>query len=112
MVHTSGGSRIFQTGREYLEFRINEGCLQNVVAIGELDSNLRENAQENRAKRKISGHSRKPNLPSFSVYKEVLTGRFLELFKILDFARLKPEINRLTRENRPAEKTASRNQTC
>ena len=39
-------------------------------------------------------------------------GRFLELFEILDFTRLKPEINRLTRENRPAEKTASRNQTC
>ena len=34
---------------------------------------LRENAQENRAKRKIHGHSRKPNLPSFSVYREVLT---------------------------------------
>ena len=31
------------------------------------------NAQENRAKRKIRGHSRKPNLPSFSVYREVLT---------------------------------------
>ena len=39
-------------------------------------------------------------------------GRFLELFEILDFTRMKPEINRLTRENRPAEKTASRNQTC
>ena len=39
-------------------------------------------------------------------------GRFLELFEILDFARLKPEINRLTRENWPAEKTVSRNQTC
>ena len=39
-------------------------------------------------------------------------GRFLELFEILDFTRLKPEINRLKRENRPAEKTASRNQTC
>lgn len=34
---------------------------------------LRENAQENRAKRKIHGHNRKPNLPSFSVYREVLT---------------------------------------
>ena len=34
--------------------------------------NVRENAQENRAKRKIRGHRRKPNLPSFSVYREVL----------------------------------------
>lgn len=39
-------------------------------------------------------------------------GRFLELFEIFNFARLTPEINRLTRDNRPAEKTASRNQTC
>ena len=31
---------------------------------------LRASAQENRAK---GGHSRKPNLPSFSVYKKVLT---------------------------------------
>ena len=74
---------------------------------------LRASAQENRAK---GSYSRKPNLPSFSVYKEVLTslqtswvyfpkcGRFLELFEILDFARLKPEIRRLTRENRPTEK--------
>ena len=82
---------------------------------------LRASAQENRAK---GGHSRKPNLPSFSVYKEVLTslqtswgyfmkcGRFLDLLEILDFARPKPEISRLTRENRPTEKNASRNQTC
>ena len=33
---------------------------------------LRENAQENQAKWKIRGHRRKPNLPSFSVYSEVL----------------------------------------
>ena len=39
-------------------------------------------------------------------------GRFLELFEILDFARLMPEISRLTGDNRLAEKTASRNQTC
>ena len=82
---------------------------------------LRVSAQENRAK---GGHSRKPNLPSFSVSREVLRtlqtswvyfpkyGRFLQLFEILDFARLKPEINRLTRQNRPAQKSASRNQTC
>ena len=74
---------------------------------------LRVRAQENRAK---GSHSRKPNLPSFSVYKEVLTslqtswgyfpkcGRFLELLEILDFTRLKPEISRLMRENRSTEK--------
>ena len=74
---------------------------------------LRASAQENRAK---GSYSRKPNLPSFSVYKEVLTslqtswgyfpkcGRFLDLLEILDFARPKPEISHLTRENRPTEK--------
>ena len=40
---------------------------------GIIASMLSENAQENQAKRKICGHSRKPNLPSFSVYREVLT---------------------------------------
>ena len=34
---------------------------------------FRENAQENRAKRKIRGHSWKPNLSLFSVYREALT---------------------------------------
>ena len=83
---------------------------------------VRASAQENRAK---GGHSQKSNLSSFLVYREVLKslqtssvifffskyGRFLELFEILDFARLTPETRRLTRDNRPAEKTASRNQT-
>jgi len=48
----------------------------------------RENAQENGAERKIRGHSGKPNLPSFSAYKEVLTslqtswGLFSEIWPI------------------------------
>ena len=83
---------------------------------------LRASAQENRAK---GGHSRKSNLSIFLVYREVLTslqtswvcffskyGRFLELFEILDFARLTHEISGFTRDNRLAEKTALRNQTC
>ena len=47
---------------------------------------LRASAQENRAK---GGHSRKPNLPSFLVYREVLTtlqtswGSFSEMRPIL-----------------------------
>ena len=59
--------------------------------------NLRASAQENRAK---GGHSRKPNLPSFSVYKEVLTslqyssinqdGRW-NLSKIVHFQRASTE---------------------
>ena len=84
------------------------------------DNYIRASAQENLAK---GGHSRKPNLPSFSVYREVLTssqtswGLFSKMRPIfgiiwdLDF-RLTPEINLLTRENRPVEKSASRNQTC
>ena len=57
----------------------------------------------------IESHRRvyKPPGVSFPEY-----GRFLELFEILDLARLTHEISRLTRDNRPAEKTASRNQTC
>ena len=57
--------------RNFRKFWFNGSCPGLVTFL--LHTCLRENAQENRAKREIRSHSRKPNLPSFSVYREVLT---------------------------------------
>jgi len=55
----------------YWEVLVLQQIMSAIIAIFVTVSNqlwvLRENAQENRVKRKIRGHSRKSNLPSFSV---------------------------------------------